>query len=408
MLGNFKHLFMDKPNTYATIPKGILESLEVDLPKGYSYVDVGDGFCVLNVPNGTHIKGILYIEEATEENLKKCKNFDDLVRYSINLQRPICLLPDDQGNYYLDEKPFSISQLLQAPLRDLDMTEACLRYVPEKLNMSFRLMLTVDEKVEYITLNRVPYNSIDYLKFVSKEESGFVISILVKLDEPKMTINVTTDFSNAGTVANVCKSMYLFNRFAEGNVKIFNEYVNVDNEAKLTPYDAEAIEYWNQLLALEKVFDVQFDVTNGVYEFEVRKVRELYRSIISISPFRTNEAITKLHGIGGYSTTEEVESMEGKEMYFRYLLEEESNIMGVRLNYVGIKYIFGAKIKKFDYDKSTKRFEVELDKADEQQDLFTSTRYFENKEELEKFLLKEDEMKEQFINAKLIPEIIAE
>lgn len=408
MLGDFRHLFMDKPNTYATIPKGILESLAVDLPQGYSYVDIGEGFCVLKVPNGTKLKGQLYIEDATEENLKKCTSFDDLVRYSINLQKPICLLPDESGNYYLNDVAFPFSQLLQAPLRNFEMVEGSLKYMPEKLDMSFRLMLTVEEKTEYITLIRVPYNSVDYLKFVSNENNGFVISVLVKLDEPKMTINVATDFSNAGSVENVCRSIYIFNQFAAGKVKVFNEYVNIDNEAKLTPYDDEAVEYWNQLLELEKVFNVQFDVTNGVYELEVKKVRELYRSLISKTPFRTDETITNLSGSGEYSTTEEVESMEGREMYFRYLMEENFDIMGVGLSYVGIKYIFGAKIKKFDYDEATKKFEIELDKANEQQDLFTATLYFENKEKLEEFLLVEDEMKEQFFNAELISEVIAE
>ena len=408
MLGNFRHLFVEKANTYATIPTGILESLAVDLPEGYSYVDVGDGFCFLNVPSGTKIKGRLYIEGATEDNLAKCKNFNDLIRYSVNLQKPICLLPDEHGNYYLGDTVLPFSQLLQAPLRDLDIVEGSLRYMPEKLNMTFRFMLTVEETTEYITLTRVPFNSVDYLKFVSKEENGFVISVLVKLDEPKMTVNVAADISNAGSVENVCRSIYLFNQFVAGKAKVFNEYVNVDNEAKLTPYDDETVEYWNQLLALEKVFNVQFDVSNGVYELEVKKVRALYRSIILKKPFRINESILKLDGIGEYSTTEEIESMEGREMYFRYLMEEDFNIMGVELSYVGIKYIFGGKIKKFDYDRTTKKFEIELDKANQQQELYTSTLYFDNKENLEEFLLTEDDTIEQFANATLIPKVMAE
>lgn len=146
-------------------------------------------------------------------------------------------------------------------------------------------------------------------------------------------------------------------------------------------------------------------MAKGVYQLEVKKVRELYRSIISKKPFRTEESITKLTGMGEYRTTEEVENMEGKEMYFRYLLDENFSIMGVNLSYVGIKYIFGARIKKFDYDETTKKFEIELDKANKQQDLYTATLYFENKEKLERFLLMEDKMKEQFVKAESIPEI---
>lgn len=67
-----------------------------------------------------------------------------------------------------------------------------------------------------------------------------------------MKINVATDFSNAGSVQNVCNSIFWFNSFANGKVKIFNELVNENNEAKLTPYDNEAVDFWKQLLAIEK------------------------------------------------------------------------------------------------------------------------------------------------------------
>lgn len=407
MLGDFGQLFMKKSDTHAKIPKGILEAFESELPKGYSYIDAGDGFCVLNVPSGTNIKGKLFIEDATEENLRKCKNFDDLMKYAINIQKPIILLPDENGYYYLDGNPFTFSQLLKAPLKGLDLVGGDLRYIPPKFEIPFHLLMTVDEKSEYVTMNRVPYNSLSYWKFVSEEKNGLVVSIIVKIDEPTMRVSITTDFSNAGSVSNVCRSIYLFNKFANGEVKFFNEYVNVNNEANLTPYDEETIEYWNQLSELEKVFNVHFVVGNGVYEGEVKKIRELYSSIVKRTPFRLDETITKLHGRGDYHTTEEVDDIEGKEMYFRYLLEEKSDIMGVELSYVGIKYIFGAKICEFEYDENSKKFEIEIRKAKEQQDIYTATLYFESKEILEDFLVKEDEMKEQFVNAELLPKVIS-
>ena len=36
MLGNFKKMFIDKPNTNVNIPSGILESLAYNLPAGFS------------------------------------------------------------------------------------------------------------------------------------------------------------------------------------------------------------------------------------------------------------------------------------------------------------------------------------------------------------------------------------
>ena len=95
MLGNFQKMFIDKPNTNVNIPSGILESLAYNLPAGFSYTDVGEGFCVLKIPDGTQIKGRLRLEGASIENLKKCKNFDDFVSYAVIFK--------NQYNYFLQK-----------------------------------------------------------------------------------------------------------------------------------------------------------------------------------------------------------------------------------------------------------------------------------------------------------------
>ena len=294
MLGNFKKMFIDKPNTNVNIPSGILESLAYNLPAGFSYTDVGKGFCVLKIPDGTQIKGRLRLEGASIENLKKCKNFDDLVSYAINIQKPIQLLPSEDGYYYIGDKPFRFEQFIKCPLKDLILKDGVIQYVPQKFEYELKMPMSVDEKKELVILKRVPFDSLKQLKFVSEENRGFVISVFVSVESPTMKINVATDFSNAGSVQNVCNSIFWFNSFANGKVKIFNELVNENNEADLTPYDNEAVDFWKQLLAIEKKFDVSFDVSNGVYERDVIIVEELYRSLVDNKPFRKDEMITNL------------------------------------------------------------------------------------------------------------------
>lgn len=401
MLGNFKKMFIDKPNTSVNIPSGILESLSYNLPTGFSYTDVGEGFCVLKIPDGTQIKGRLRLEGASLENLKKCKNFDDLLSYAVNIQKPIQLLPSEDGYYYIGGEPFKFEQFIKCPLKDLILKDGVIQYVPQKFEYELKMPMSVDEKKELVILKRVPFDSLKQLKFVSKESRGVVISVLVSVESPTMKINVATDFSNAGSVQNVCNSIFWFNSFAKGKVRIFNELVNKNNEANLTPYDEDAVDFWKQLLTIETIFDVSFDVSNGVYERDVINVRELYRSLVDNKPFRKNEMITNLTAYDESKTTEEMEKFIGKELFFRFLKEEETIVMGVRLDFVGVKYIFGTKIKSFEYEKESKNYCFVLEPT-ENGIPYTATQYFISKTELEDFLRKEDSYKESFEKATCI------
>ncbi len=407
MLGNFKKMFIDKPNTNLNIPSGILESLAYNLPDGFSYTDIGKGFCVLKIPDGTRIKGRLRLEGASLENLKKCKNFDDLVHYAVNIQKPIQLLPSEDGYYYIGDKPFKFEQLIKCPLKDLILKDGIIQYVPQKFDYELKMPMSVDEKKELVILKRVPFDSLKQLKFVSIENRGFVISVLTSIKSPTMKINVTTDFSNAGNVQNICNSIFWFNSFANGKVRIFNELVNENNEANLTPYDEDAVDFWKQLLAIEKIFDVSFDVSNGVYERDVIKVRELYRSLVDNKPFRKDEIITNLTAFYENITTEEIEKFIGEELVFRFLKEEETVVMGVKLNFVGVKYIFGTKIQSFEYNKDLKNYFFVLEPA-ENAIPYTATQYFVSKKTLEDFLNREDSYKKLFEKATCIPIIAAE
>ena len=65
-------------------------------------------------------------------------------------------------------------------------------------------------------------------------------------------------------------------------------------------------------MAIEKKFDVSFDVSNGVYERDVINVGELYRSLVDNKPFRKDEMITNLTAYDENKTKDEMENPEEK------------------------------------------------------------------------------------------------
>lgn len=404
MLGDFRKIFVEKTNNEMKIPQGILDSLSINLPEGFHYENIGRGICALCIPSGAQIKGKLQIDGATQENLEKCETFEDLERYATNLQKQICILPDIDGNYFINGYPIKAQELIKKPLGTMKLVDGILRYSPAPLDSKINFNLNVNNKEIAVHTIRKPDNSIDKLRFVSNNLGGIILTFILNMSDTKMTVNVVTDLQQAGSVQNVISSIELYNSFCRGEVFVHDVALNQNNIASMTPYNQEAIEYWNQLKQLEDIFDVQFDVSTGIYEFDVIKVRELYRSLVKKEPFRTNETITKLEGNGEYETSEEVDNMVEKEMYFRFLENEKTTLMGIELHYFGIKYIFGGKVKKFLFDESTKKFETEIEVADNTE-MYTSTQYFVSEREMEIFLDEEDGYRELFVNADLIEEI---
>jgi hypothetical protein len=405
MLGSFKQVFKEKPKTYAKIPKGILESLSVDMPEGFSYTDIGDGFCILNIPQGSKLQGKLNVPGATPENLSKCKTFGDLMNYATNIQKPICIESDEEGLFTVNGVKISANQFVQCPLKDLKLMEGSLRWFPQPLTQEFELKMSLNDIEESVRLVRVIHDSVEWIKFAGNNGAGLLISILARVDSPEIKINVTTDFKMAKSVENVLKSMRWYNGFALEEVKIFGSEIKSNKGEGIIPYPEEALYYWKQLYELEEIFDVKFNSSLPVYGKDVMKTNQLYRSIIEKRPFRTEESITKLNGNGDYDTTEEIDDLKGKELYFRFLQREKTEIMGVALEYVAVKYVFGTKVKKISFDKETKDYEVILEQAREELTPYTATQYFVNEEQLEAFLTVGDDKREEFADAEIIPPI---
>ena len=405
MLGNFRKLFVDMPHADSAIPSGILQAMEYDLPEGYSYEDLGNGICFLKIPSGTSIKAKIFIEGATKEKLHKCQYLDDYYNYAINLQRPIVLLPDDNGLYYFDEQAFSINQIMSMPLQDMKVKDGSFELKVPRFEYEISVKMSLFDKERIIKLKRVSYDSLDNFKFVSDEKKGFVITMIINKTEPTVNISVFTDIVNAGSVKNVCDSIFWFNGFAKGEIIMYDQRMNPNNKAHITPYDDESVQFWNQLLELEKIFNVNFDVTQGIYERDVIRVRELYRSLVEKKPFRKNESVSQLEA----STIDEKEinigAVVGQNIFFRFLTRQSNFVMGVKLNYVGIKYIFNAKITTYEYKEKTKKYVVLLENGQKNSPMFTSTLYFQNESELNSFIPYEKEKTPEFEKAECIKEV---
>ena len=86
--------------------------------------------------------------------------------------------------------------------------------------------MSLFDKERIIKLKRVSYDSLDNFKFVSDEKKGFVITMIINKTEPTVNISVFTDIVNAGSVKNVCDSIFWFNGFAKGEIIMYDQRMN--------------------------------------------------------------------------------------------------------------------------------------------------------------------------------------
>lgn len=118
MLGSFKKSFKQSGEYSTHIPRGIIEAMNMELPEGFKYQDVGDGLCILTFPEGSSFRGVMQIEGASKEQLSLCKNVNDLFDYASNLQKDIRIMPNEDGYYIIGEEKFSRADIIKSPLRD--------------------------------------------------------------------------------------------------------------------------------------------------------------------------------------------------------------------------------------------------------------------------------------------------
>lgn len=162
MFSNFKDAFVRKPQFTSKPPLVVEEYLNADIPQNFSYKYAGDGMYYLDSIDGINLQSgkVLLPTEAVPlfEGIKP--TIELYQEYSYNSQKPIEILPNDDGCYIINNQKISAQKIVKNPLSPLILNESRFVMSPPSFPEPFSIKISGDGYELDLKMQRKPMNSI--------------------------------------------------------------------------------------------------------------------------------------------------------------------------------------------------------------------------------------------------------
>ncbi|WAJ22086.1 abortive infection system toxin AbiGii family protein [Lacrimispora xylanolytica] len=383
MFSNFKEAFIKKPQYTVRPPQAVLDAISDELPEGFSYIYVDDGFCRLNCENGFNLnsgKVILPSEAQVLFQSDLLSEPSNLLRYSYNAQISLQISPGDDGYYIVNGKKIKATEFIKAPMRNITTGEIRFFLEPPKFPGPFQLTVSGDGHLITLLVQRKPNNSIYIQKYESIDNSALKLSCLLDLEKEKASFTINISIGDEKYVENVVAANYIYNAFLKGKGFIGASNIVYSDENKHNLISEDTINFWDQLLSLEKFLNIKFDATSEITMNDANKITELYQSLIIKKPFKVFQTFNTVSGSGRIDQLIE-DDLVGKQLFFEFTEEEETDLLGVHLKYWGVIAVYGATVKAIIFPSETGIYEVELCTT-EGKKMYSSIMYFMEESQL--------------------------
>ncbi|PYF07221.1 abortive infection system toxin AbiGii family protein [Ureibacillus chungkukjangi] len=383
MFINFDKVFFNENNSNQ-VPKEVIEALTDKLPNGFKYETLEGGALVLNpTTQGIKIGGLKidYTDPIFEDFVPK--DNAEALEYLYRAQRNLQIKLNDEDGLFINDKFFSMSDVIKLPLVESIKGEHQISIIPEPFQPPFELKLETEDINEKFMVQRMPLADMNKLKFESIDEGSFKISYII--DEKKKTFNFnfkiqfdkiisTLDMLNALKLYYGC----LTNNFIINGHEINNNRFN-EEEAKSV---SKNIEIWKKILSLESKLNVNFIPEIGLDKEDVIIIEKLYRSLIENMPYK--EFITlnnfSMNRVGSIEKLHEVLGKEG--IMFSLTNEVEINLLGIQLKLYQLAYLFDLIV--IDLEEENDNIKL-ITVAPKGKKTYQSVKFYLNESEIEIF-----------------------
>lgn len=392
MFSNFQTVFKDKPFYESEIPKGILTALSEELPKGFKYVNAGNGLCKIETEEEFNIKpSSIVLPQKAKEKINDKSSMQELWSYLYNSQNKAEFLPNAAGEYIINGKPIKAEYLVISPFNDKFIEcEKRIFLNPPKFPKPQEIELSVlDEKVK-ILIQRQANNSITEMKFVSVEKRALEISFTIDEEKNKFDLSISINYDNAINIKDIIQANKIYNGFMEGEGAICDLKLPKFNNIEGNKKSEEEMQFWEKALKLEEYLQIEFSVNTEITLDIIESVNLLYNCLINKIPYKKFEEYESVSGKGNVQEWVNNKKIEGQEINFEFISEATINIMNQEIKMYHLIAIFNATVKKCSIQKNNEldHFEVYLN-TKEGEKMYSGNMYFISEEEVQKY--REDE-----------------
>lgn len=193
-----------------------------------------------------------------------------------------------------------------------------------------------------LMVQRQVINSIKKMKIGTVSESPLDINyILESTVGGRLTFNMTMRPSTSAS--DVLASKEIFNAFISGEGTLCGATIRSNEKNIANKVPDEVIQFWHQIVDVEKILDIKFDVTKEMTFDDIKIIKELYRCFVESKPFKTYLNESTLRGIGEFRH----DSIEiGKKILFEYTESGQIDLWGANIKCYKLTGIFGGAVSE--------------------------------------------------------------
>ncbi len=409
MFVDFNKVFNQKPQTELRIPDAMVEHLNSTLPDGVRYVADDNGNCHIDFENDSITIGGLIFKPTDEHKKVLGKNFthDDVLKYSYNAQKPIPLEFKKFGYITLNGEEFPIERLSFKPYNPIKFISGTFFMHPHPFPKPIKLAVGCEKYSYELFFNRIPNESIDIISFESEKEKPLYIKYSLNETTEILSFSISFNLSYAKTILEIVKATSIYNAFVDGKGYLNGHPLLADvNKTKIKKYDVDSIAFWEKVLQIEKILNVQFNPPQEDVDYEtLYLVETLYQNLIQKVPVRKNKKLNSVDGNWDKADEKTIRESIGKPLYFEFQATTHCSLFDVDFDLPCTVGIFNAKIS--DYSKKKGKASLLLENESEEKQMYVSSQIFLTQESLQEYLSKNvNDRITKFHNAKTAQEYI--
>lgn len=387
MFSNFKDAFIKKPQYTSEPPQAVLDTISKDLPEGFYYVHDHDGLCRIETPSGFNLQsGKIQLSEKAKKIISESSTMDDILTYAYNSQTDIIFMPDEDGYFMVNGNKIKADDMVKAPMRNIHLEKAQFILRPQPFPEPFKLKIGCSDQEIELKVRRIANNSLNIQEYESTTETPISIRYKVELIVPArfiFTININVE--KAKNASEIAQAYHIYNAFMEGEGMIAGSKLVYDKPLSANKISEDTVEFWDKLVAIEKYLNLQFNVSNGITVSDAKSIEEMYRCFIEKKPYKNYKIYNSVKGFGKFEQFEE-RLGNNSEVYFEYTAEGKMELLGEKIEIIGLFGIFGAMVDKkvVPVSGATGDFEIFLTTAPQKR-MYEAVMLFKTEEQLKMF-----------------------
>ena len=349
MFTSFKDNFKKDRKENIEIPDEVIETLNNNLPKQFTYKEIGEGMCAVMPVNSNELNFKMGIKfpEIPKEIQKEIKNFDDMYEYLYRTQKSCEIETDSEGNITINNQKIPLENLVIDVLEHNKVGKWSM--IPLSFPEPVKINIKAGNITREFTLARQPYESMDitYLKSVEEKPLGIQMFIKEKENRKNVSIDIKINMSidELKSVEEIVEVCDFYKNFLTGKIMLGTSEIKSLKNVEYTNnvHIDEKVSFWNKVLELEKILDKNFDATKLKPE-DYNKVQRMYKSLVEKKPFKIPNKVNamKLDNMESY---EKALELVGETMAFEFTREENIKIMNRKIKIYILERVYNYTIK---------------------------------------------------------------